>query len=62
MWMSQAVNAIILPVLLFYLIKLANDRRILGEWVNSRLQNTLARIMVLLILATTAFLFISLLL
>ena len=34
MWLSQTVNAIVLPILLFYLLKLANNRRILGDWVN----------------------------
>ncbi len=60
MWISQAVNAVILPVILFYLIKLANNRHIFGEWVNNRLQNALAIIITLFILAATVVLFISL--
>lgn len=39
MWLSQAVNAILLPVLLILVLKIANDRRIMKEWTNSRFQN-----------------------
>ncbi|MGC9520694.1 MAG: Nramp family divalent metal transporter [Anaerolineae bacterium] len=42
MWASQAVNALLLPVLLILVLKLANDRQVMGEWTNSRLQNVLA--------------------
>ena len=59
MWISQSINAIILPVLLFYLIKLVNNKRLMGSWVNSPLQNLLARIMTVLIIVTTVFLFLS---
>ncbi len=41
MWLSQSLNAILLPVLLFLVLKLANNRRLMGEWVNTRLQNVL---------------------
>lgn len=39
MWLSQSMNAILLPVLLILVLKLVNDRRIMGTWTNSRLQN-----------------------
>ncbi len=42
MWLSQSVNAILLPVLLVLVLKLANSRRVMGDWTNSRLQNALA--------------------
>ena len=42
MWLSQVLNAILLPLLLVLVIKLANDRSLMGNWVNSRLQNVLA--------------------
>jgi len=42
MWISQAVNAILLPVLLILVLKLVNNRRVMGDWINSRLQNILA--------------------
>lgn len=39
---SQSLNAILLPVLLVLVIKLANDKRLMGEWVNRKLQNVFA--------------------
>ncbi|MGC9393793.1 MAG: Nramp family divalent metal transporter [Anaerolineae bacterium] len=42
MWISQAVNAILLPVLLVLVLKLVNNRRVMGDWVNRRWQNILA--------------------
>lgn len=42
MWISQAVNAILLPVLLVLVLKLVNNRRVMGDWVNRRWQNVLA--------------------
>jgi Mn2+/Fe2+ NRAMP family transporter len=39
MWLSQSMNAILLPVLLVLVLKLVNDRSIMGDWVNSRFQN-----------------------
>ena len=42
MWASQALNALLLPVLLVLILRLANDTRIMGDWRNSRLQNGLA--------------------
>lgn len=42
MWASQALNALLLPVLLVLVLKLANDPGIMGEWRNGRVQNILA--------------------
>jgi NRAMP (natural resistance-associated macrophage protein)-like metal ion transporter len=42
MWLSQSLNAVLLPVLLVLVLKLANDRRVMGEWTNRRFQNMLA--------------------
>ncbi|MGC9350228.1 MAG: NRAMP family divalent metal transporter [Anaerolineae bacterium] len=42
MWFSQALNALLLPVMLVLVLKLVNDRRVMGDWRNSRLQNVLA--------------------
>lgn len=42
MWLSQSLNAILLPVLLVLVLKLVNSRPVMGEWRNSRLQNILA--------------------
>jgi Mn2+/Fe2+ NRAMP family transporter len=39
MLLSQTMNAIILPVLLVLILILANDKEIMGVWVNKRYQN-----------------------
>ncbi len=59
MWLSQSVNAILLPVLLVLVLKLVNDKRLMGRWTNSRWQNGLAWVLTGLIILTTAFLFAS---
>ncbi|HRU95638.1 MAG TPA: Nramp family divalent metal transporter, partial [Anaerolineae bacterium] len=59
MWLSQSMNAILLPVLLVLVIKLVNDRRIMGEWVNSRFQNIFSWALAIIILLITVVLFIS---
>ncbi|MEA3377543.1 MAG: Nramp family divalent metal transporter [Chloroflexota bacterium] len=41
MWLSQSVNAVLLPVLLILVLKIANDRRVMKGWTNSRFQNLL---------------------
>ena len=58
MWLSQSVNAILLPVLLVLVLRLANDRHIMGAWTNRRLQNLLAWSLTALIGAVTVALFL----
>jgi len=58
MWLSQSVNAILLPVLLVLVLKLANDRRVMGEWANRRVQNVLVGALTVLIGAITVALFV----
>jgi Mn2+/Fe2+ NRAMP family transporter len=42
MLISQDVNGMLLPIVLIFMLKLVNDRRIMGEHVNGRVQNTIA--------------------
>jgi len=42
MWLSQVANGVLLPVVLILMIRLANNRRIMGNHVNSRLSNAVA--------------------
>jgi Mn2+/Fe2+ NRAMP family transporter len=42
MWLSQTLNAILLPVLLILVLKLSNNQQLMGKWKNGRLQNILA--------------------
>jgi Mn2+/Fe2+ NRAMP family transporter len=47
------VNGILLPVILLLMLKLINDRGIMGQWVNSRWQNVIARLTTGLLIALT---------
>jgi len=59
MWFSQSVNAILLPVLLILVLKLANDKRLMGRWTNHLVQNVLAWVLTGLIILATALLLAS---
>jgi Mn2+/Fe2+ NRAMP family transporter len=38
----QALNGVLLPVILIFMLKLINDRRLMGDLANGRLYNVLA--------------------
>jgi len=59
MWLSQALNALLLPVLLILVLKLVNDSRIMGHWTNGRLQNGLAWALTAFIAAIGALMLIT---
>jgi NRAMP (natural resistance-associated macrophage protein)-like metal ion transporter len=42
MLLSQDVNGILLPIILVYVLKIVNDRSVMGEYVNGPIYNTLA--------------------
>ena len=61
MWLSQTLNAVLLPAILMLMLRLANDARLMRNWRNSRLSNVLATALAVLItLATLALLITSL--
>lgn len=39
---SQIINGVLLPILLVFILRLVNDRRIMGKYVNGRVQNVIA--------------------
>jgi Mn2+/Fe2+ NRAMP family transporter len=39
---AQIVNGVLLPILLVFILRLVNDRRVMGNHVNSRAQNAIA--------------------
>lgn len=59
MLFSQSLNAILLPVLLVLVLKLVNNRRVMGDWVNRRWQNILAWTLTILISLVTVVLLAS---
>ena len=59
MILSQAMNAILLPIVLILVLKLANDVRIMGKYHNSKLTNVLAYAITGLILVVTVVLMLE---
>ncbi len=57
MVLSQAVNGILLPFLLLFMIRIVNDRRIMGRYTNGRVTNALAWGTVITVIALTITLF-----
>ena len=58
MWLSQSVNAILLPVLLVLVLKLANNSDLMGVYANQRVQNIFAVALTVMITLITLALFI----
>ncbi|MEL7636229.1 MAG: Nramp family divalent metal transporter [Chloroflexi bacterium] len=59
MILSQAMNAILLPVLLILILKLANDTVLMGKYRNSKVGNILAYGVTVLIMVVTVVLLIE---
>jgi len=53
MWLSQVVNAVLLPAVMVFMLVLANDVRIMKHYHNSRLTNVLATALALLVTVAT---------
>jgi Mn2+/Fe2+ NRAMP family transporter len=61
LFLSAAVNGVLLAPILIFLYRLANDRELMGDLANSRLSNALAIATIAMLLTLTAVLFVSLL-
>lgn len=53
MVLSQVINGILLPVVLIFMLRLANDRELMGRHVNSRRYNVIASITIGVMVALT---------
>jgi len=51
--LSQVVNGVVLPFVLFFMVLLTNDRELMGDYVNSRAFNIVAWITVVTMVALT---------
>ncbi len=56
MMASQTLNGVLLPVILVVMLRLINNRRLMGRWVNGRWFNLLAWMMVILLILLTVIL------
>lgn len=59
MILSQSLNAILLPVILILVLRLANDKAVMGKYRNTRLTNILAVAITTLIVAVTVILLLE---
>ncbi len=50
---SQAVNGVLLPFLLIFMIRIVNDRRIMGRYTNGRIYNALSWGTILVVIGLT---------
>jgi Mn2+/Fe2+ NRAMP family transporter len=55
---SQTLNGVLLPIILIVMLKLINDRRLMGRFKNGRIFNIVAWITVLIVIALTVVLVI----
>ncbi len=53
MVLSQAVNGVLLPFLLIFMMKIVNDRRIMGRYVNGRAYNVIGWSTVVVVIGLT---------
>jgi len=56
---TQQVAGILVPVILIFMILLVNDKRIMGKYTNSKLQNGISIVTVVFIISLTTTLFVS---
>jgi len=59
MWLSQVANGILLPIILILMLKLANDKRIMGNHINGNLSNAIAFFTAIFVSLATALLMAS---
>lgn len=60
MWLSQVVNAVLLPAVMVYMLLLANNKEIMGQWINPRWVNVLSVILSLMIVVATVVMLVDL--
>ncbi len=59
MFLSQTINGILLPVVLVIMLRLVNDRSLMGDYVNSRRMNIVTWITVTILIILTALLVLT---
>ncbi len=59
MFVSQTINGILLPIVLIIMLKLVNDKSIMGEYVNSRRMNIITWTTVYILIALTVLLVVT---
>jgi Mn2+/Fe2+ NRAMP family transporter len=56
---AQVINGVLLPILLVFIVRLVNDRNIMGKYVNGRVNNAIAYTTVGLLSALSVIMIVS---
>lgn len=59
MLISQFVNGVLLPIVLIFMLRIINNRQIMGDYVNNRLHNLIAGLTVVALILLTAALLLA---
>jgi Mn2+/Fe2+ NRAMP family transporter len=59
MLVSQTLNGVLLPVILVVMLRLVNDRRLMGRYANGRVANVVSYVIVAALIALTALLIVT---
>ena len=59
MMASQTLNGVLLPVILIVMLRLINDKRLMGKYANGRIFNAIAWVMVAALIILTTILVIT---
>lgn len=59
MILSQTINAVLLPFILVLFLILANDRNIMGKWVNKPMANILTIVLIAVVVLATIAMFVA---
>jgi Mn2+/Fe2+ NRAMP family transporter len=59
MWLSQVANAVLLPVVLVLMLRLANEQTIMHQWRNGRISNVLTIVLTVLVSLAMLALFVG---
>jgi Mn2+/Fe2+ NRAMP family transporter len=56
---SQTLNGVLLPVILIVMLRLINDRRLMGRYANGRISNILSYSIVVVLIVLTIILLVT---
>jgi NRAMP (natural resistance-associated macrophage protein)-like metal ion transporter len=59
MFLSQTVNGILLPIVLIIMLRLVNDRELMGEYINSKRMNVITWLTVAILILLTVMLLVT---
>ncbi|PKN87974.1 MAG: Mn transporter [Deltaproteobacteria bacterium HGW-Deltaproteobacteria-1] len=59
MFYSQVINGILLPFVLIFMLLLINDKRVMGDYINSRLMNVVSWTTVIILIGLSATMVVS---